>query len=699
LKDDQAGLRLDASWNTRHHFFFQAFGTDSPAVRRGLYPLSGLMFPNRADLAMVEHTWSVSPRVVNSLRAGFVRSIALGGNEARDQGPLMKSIGIWNTFDDRGTGSVSLAGYSTFGRSNGDVGNSDNAWQFDDALHILRANHSITFGAGVRYRRGWHLNSNARALGELRFDPTFTAQLVRNAQGQLTPQPGTGDSWADFLLGMPTSSALAGLPVTQYRGTQLFPYVQDTWKITNSLTLNYGLAWHLETPPDPQGSARAMVHGFDPVTGLLTYAALGQISPRVMTVDRNNLAPRLGLAWKPALLKDTVIRAGAGVYYSEFPWILAQFSLIVSPPFGAGNAFANSPSNPLPTYVLGRNVYPPVTPAVLNGSYAASLPAGTLGSGINPTIRTTYVSQWNFSIQRHLGPDNSLELTYLGSSAHRIPNLTDISQCRPGPDLYCSADKKPWPRYDELVWIDGGGNASFESLIARYHHRTGRGLNLTFEYTLAKALASAWQASRSPHTQIADCARCDKGPANFDVRSRAVASAVWEIPFGRNRRFGANIPRTLAHVIGGWAVLGIVTVGSGQPIVLQAPNRAAGLYLVQLPNRTCDGRTRSGDPSENGFIWFDTTCFPIPPQGYFGNSGRTVISGPGVNNWDLGLEKVVPLAANESVRLLLRAEAFNAWNHTQFQQPNGDAGAGANFGRISAARAPRLIQLGMKLAW
>jgi hypothetical protein len=106
----------------------------------------------------------------------------------------------------------------------------------------------------------------------------------------------------------------------------------------------------------------------------------------------------------------------------------------------------------------------------------------------------------------------------------------------------------------------------------------------------------------------------------------------------------------------------------------------------------------SGNIRENGFVWFDAPCFPIPPAGYFGNSGRTVLNGPGINNWDLGLEKFfVPV--RDSIKLQMRAELFNAWNHAQFQQPNGDAGAGANFGRISAARPPRLIQIGLKLLW
>ena len=123
----------------------------------------------------------------------------------------------------------------------------------------------------------------------------------------------------------------------------------------------------------------------------------------------------------------------------------------------------------------------------------------------------------------------------------------------------------------------------------------------------------------------------------------------------------------------------IATFAAGQPILLTAPTGAAGIYLRS--------GALSGNLRNNGFMWFDTACFPLALQGYFGNSGRTVLNGPGLNNWDIGLEKAFPLEAKESVRLLFRAEAFNAWNHTQFQPPNGNAGDGANFGRVSSRSA------------
>ena len=229
----------------------------------------------------------------------------------------------------------------------------------------------------------------------------------------------TGDAFADFLLGIPTQGQVEGLPVVEYRGTYFSPFIQDTWRVTSNLTLNYGLSW----------------------------------------------------------------------------------------------------------YLLGKNIFPSKITAPLSPSYPASLPAGTLASALDPALRTGYVSQWNFSLQKGLSKSDSVELSYLGSSGHRLLYYTDLSQCRPSADLFCNPAAKPWPRYDLLIWFDSGGNSSYHGLIGKYEHRMDSGLNLRFEYTFAKALTDAWQSSQTPGNQIASCRACDKGPATFDVRHRAVTSA------------------------------------------------------------------------------------------------------------------------------------------------------------------------------
>ncbi len=691
LDDNQGGVRIDVVLSTRSQLFGQFFRQKSPSDAPGLFPFSGLLYLNSSDLGMMQQTLSLNPWAVNILRVGFVRNAAVGGNEAQAGGPDPAAIGIMNTVAARGVPAINLQGYSSFGRSNGEIGNRDNRWQVDDEFTAARGSHIFAAGAGIAYRRGWHLNGNGSALGALSFQPVFTAQLTQNAQGQLVPAPNTGNSFADFLLGLPVTGILNGLPGVQFRSTQFVPYVQGGWRLTSNLTINYGVSWFLETPPAPQSWARQYLHSFDFQTGLLAFASLPQTNYRSVTSDKNNVSPRLGLAWRTPFFKGAVIRAGAGVYYSNVPWVLAANS-VQGPPAGVGQTFSNPQSSPLAAYALGMNIFSPSRSAPVTDTYAASLPAGTTVQAIDPNFRTAYVSHWNVSIEKSIGLEDSFELDYLGSSGTHLPYLLDASQCRPTASLYCDLSSRPYSRYGLLLYTNSSGNSSHHALNARYDHRLDTGLNVHVEYAFAKTLTDSWQSSLTGN-QISDCRRCSKGPATFDVRHRAVGSIVWNVP-----DFSSILPRWAGLAVRHWTISAIATFATGQPVLLTAPNQTGSPFIRPLPNRICDGRSGplASHIRNNGMLWFDTACFPVPPAGFFGNSGPTVIAGPGINNWDVSLQKMFTLG-RELPRLQLRVEMFNAWNHAQFDQPIGNAGAGPTFGRISAALPPRLVQVGLKL--
>jgi len=698
--DDQGGLRLDAAVSARQQLSGQIFRQNSPTDKSALYPLSGLLYSNGGTLAEVQDVWSVSPQAVNSLRISFLTNMAIGGNEGQGLGPIIKSIGIPNTFESNGVTAINLQGYSPFGRANGQVGNRDNTWQLSEGFTYSRGRHNFSLGAGILNRRGWHINGNANALGTLSFQPTFTAQLTPNAQGQLVPKANTGDSFADFLLGIPVTGTMIGAPEIQYRSTQVVSFFQDTWRIRRSLTLNYGVSWYVETPPAPQDQAKEILHGFDSTTGLLTYASLGQINSQPFATDTNNFGPRVALAWQPDFLKSTVIRAAVGVYYSPFRWFLAVYPVGPGSPNSGGVTFTNDRSNPIPAYAMGLNVFPAPPAAPLTSAYAANLPPGTVATALSPTFRTSYINQWNFSIQTSLSLSDSVELGYMGSSGHKLANVLDLSQCQPAANLFCPSAARPWPRYGLLLYGDSTGNSSYEAVVAKYEHRTALGFDLRFEYTFAKAITDSYQSSLPIFNQISRCRSCSKGPATFDVRHKAVGSLIWEMPFGRGQLFGGHLPGWVDLALGGWTLSAITTFAAGQPVILTAPNQTGSALINPLPNRVCDGRDDrlSGNIRNDGFLWFDPTCFMVPQVGYFGNSGPTVINGPGINNWDVAVLKTFPLKG-ESVKLQFRGEMFNAWNHAQFAQPNGNAGAGAIFGRISATGPPRLVQIAIKLIW
>jgi len=696
LNDDTYGGRIDAALTARQTLYGQYIHENSPERTPGLMPLTGQYYPIQNDLIAIQHAFSLRSNLVNTLLIGGVRNYTLSANPALSLPSIAEAVGIPNTLDGHGIPYVNLQGYTPFGDGAGTLGDIENQYQLGDTLNYIRGTHDFQFGGGIHYIRTWQENANADANGSLSFLPQFSAQLVRNAQGQLLPESGTGNAFADFLLGMPNQAYTQGLPMIPYRYTEFMPYFADTWKLIPMLTLNYGISWFLSTVPNPQGKYHEWPHAFDPQTGLLTYAALGQISPEVMSTAYNHFTPRLGFAWQPGFLPKTVIRSGVGVYFFEDGLIELQGAM-AAPPYNTAATYVNSTTNPQPTYVLGTNVFPPVSFPPLTSTFAASLPSPISAFVLNPSGRTPYSTQWNFSIQHTLSSRDMVEIDYLGSSSHKLQTRYDPSMCVPAlPSLKCDKATSPYPRYSALLYLDFTGNSTYEAVVAKYTRRVGSGLNFNADYTFGKALADTEISGNNPN-QIATCRRCDKAPASFDQTHRAVFSAVYDVPLGRGRRFGANMPHAADLAFGGWKVTGITTFATGRPINFTSPNTTGVFNTTVRPDRLCNG-SLSGNLRQNGFVDFNTTCFVSPPAGYFGNSSRSPLFGPGQNNWDLGLFKTFPLHfMSENAEFELRAELFNAFNHTQFGQPNGNTGAGPNFGKISSAASPRLVQIAAKI--
>ncbi|MBI1356466.1 MAG: hypothetical protein GC160_19155 [Acidobacteria bacterium] len=688
LDDDQFNVRIDTALTDTQSLFGQFIRSKSPAVQQGAFPLSGALYPSELEMGMLQHTWTLSPSLINTLRFGASRNIALFSNEGRDSGDILGALGIDNTFDTRGVTAQGIQGYAGFGRANGDLGNLDNNYQLDEGMTLVRGNHQFRFGGSIRYRRTWQQNSNAGALGNLAYQSRFTAQLTRNAAGALGPAANSGDAFADYLLGMPSTGSVRGLPMLPYRFTQYMPYIQDTWKIRSNLTMNWGMSWFKDTIADPQGFARDLPHGFDPQTGLLKFAALGEIDPKVIHPDNNNFTPRMGFAWQ--VNDKTVVRAGGGVYFSDQQLIELQFSA-VGPPNRSIDII--NTGDLIPTYQLGMNIFPALNLPPLDKDFAKNLPAGQAPFLLAENGRTPYVSQWNFSIQRTLGKNNFFEAAYMGNSGHKQQNRYDYNQCPVGPDLACNRDLRPYPLYTSLLRSDFNGNSSYNAFTSKFQHRTTAGLNLRVEYTWAKALTDSWEAGGSTNAQITNYRALDKDYTSFDVRHRAVTSAIWAIPFGRSQKFGAGMSKAADYIAGGWTVTAIASFSTGVPFIMSTANQTGSPFVNHRPNRTCDGSLGSVNPRENA-QFLDTSCFQVADHGFFGNSSRNPLHGPGNNNWDIGIQKLFGIT--EGVRVQFRAEMFNAFNHAQFNNPNANASSG-NFGLIGSAGRPRLVQFGLKV--
>jgi hypothetical protein len=333
-----------------------------------------------------------------------------------------------------------------------------------------------------------------------------------------------------------------------------------------------------------------------------------------------------------------------------------------------------------------------------------------LAVNISPEPRNPYVQQWSLGVQRSLTQKTTLELNYIGTKGTHLLMRRNIAQARPpaNPALCAAtptagdcpvASRKPFPNFGTYIDSDWSGNSSYNAFNAKVEHRSNSML-FTMVYTWARSIDSksaaagigndvaGWQG----FLNNADVRR-DRGLSEFDVDHRLVSSLVYELPVGRGKKFGGNLPKAVDIVIGGWQVNAIATFQGGFPMTITAAD-LGGLNDTFNTNRA----DLVGTPRLTKTLdrWFDPSAFRQPAAGFLGTSGRSILRAPGINNWDTGLFKNFTIT--EKVSFQFRFESFNAFNHTQWGVPVRNV-ADPNFGRILGARAARINQLGAKIVF
>lgn len=689
---DQGGMRVDANLSSKHTLFGQYMHEVSPVDNPGLFPGSGLFYHMNTEFAMAQLTSALSPQVVNELHLGFTRPYLFYGGIV--SAGAQAKVGLTGTADGNGVPGITLGGFSPFGSSPSVIGNIDNNYQVYDSVKILRGKHEISAGASLHYIRTVQESANFNARGTLVFNSVFSAQLATGANGKLAPVAGSGSSFADFLLGMPVNGTVTSMPRTHYRWTEVNPYIQDTWRLRSNFSINFGLGWYLATPPNPSGNDRKYPHAFDFRTGKVLYAALGQVSPQIYSMDMKDVSPRIGFAWEPSFWRGTVIRAGAGIYYPSTRALYELFG-ITAPGVSIVQSIVNSSNKPQPTYTFGRNLFPPISQVPITQQFASNV-TGTVFA-LDQGLRSPYSQQWNFSVQHSIGKNSLAELAYIGSQSRRLPVRWNVDDCSTPGSLACNPSAIPWPQYSYVYYAANAAFGNYNALNAKFQREFSGGFNFLANYTWSKSLTDTQQGgANAALSQMGSCVACDKGMAGFNVPQRLTVATVWELPAGRGKRFLKNASPFWDRIVGGWAVDVIATFSGGNPINVNAPNSTAAPLTNFRANRTCNGRTelKNSDLRTNGLYWLDTACFAAPAAGFFGKSGANILSGPGVNDWDVALEKRAQLG--EALKLQIRAEFFNALNHAQFKNPDSTVGD-ANFGQVIQARDAREIQLGLKL--
>jgi hypothetical protein len=626
----------------------------------------------------VSYTRSLTDSILNEFRVGFLS--AAGGQVSPNQGVDFASIsrlqGVTQDVRDMGYPQVSFGGlFSTIGDPTSFVSREDRSVELYDNILLDRGSHHLKFG-GYLFRLAFNPVNPAAARGAFSFNGQWT-----------------GNAFADFLLGYPSSAQVGlGRADEHGRSTWMHVYGQDDWRLSDHLTVNYGLRYEINGQMNdvdnrlsavdltvPGGRFVIASDGSGNISptaqALLSQIPIGYVTSKeagwtagLLRPSYLRFAPRLGIAWAPDA--KTALTAGFGVFLNQWAYSVQQ-SLAQTLPFfftKTVNAAADA-----------------VRPAFTTENMLLASPNGTVGGNtMNHDYQTEYAKNWTVSLQRQLMPSTVVEVSFLHSDIVGADSSTVLNVPEPGPGAI--GPRRPVPALANITAIRWDGYSIYDALTLKAAQRPVGGLSFSASYTLSRSVddasdpgATAYEANLPQDVRnIA----AERAVSSFDHRHRFVGNVTYALP---TRFWG-----------GGWRVNGIVTLQSGAPFTVNLGTDRAniGSGPAQRPDV-------SGDPNEGGARtaeqWFNPSVFALPAPFTFGNSGRNTVLAPGYADVDAAIQKDISLRTlGNDVRLELRWEVFNLLNHVNFDVPNRVAFT-PNFGRIFSAGPARQMQLGLKL--
>jgi len=702
LDDDQVNLRGDWIINNKHSLFGRYSWQKAPLSPAALAPLAGRQVDSKGVSGVTQLTSSLTPTVVNVFRASYSYMNLFG-----KQVPVDKNIaqeigitGVSTTPLNWGVPVVGWQGYSGIGSDGLTQGNVMHNYQLSNAMTWVKSSHTIKFGYDGRHSR-FLLDSDNGPRGNFTFNASYTAGSDP-ATGN--PMARTGDGVADFLLGYPTSmSGAVGTSLTHFRFNTHNLFVQDDWKITRELTLNYGLRYEFVGPAAAIKQDLGNVYGFDFNTGKQLFPTLGQIRNSIVSPDYKNFAPRFGFAYNPRWMPSVAIRAGAGIYFDQTQMNEVQFTTNGPPAYTQQNR--NATGRGLPEFEFGRNTLPVVTIPPVNSNYVT--PAGTNLFATELDGRKPRMYMWTMSLQKTFGGNWVTEAAYVGSQGRRLSKRYN-SYANVTPGILYDVTPGVATRYPQLIgmlYSSQAGMSQFHGLNLKAERRFASGFQLLFAHTWMKSIdtdsAGSWG---TPNLNPANF-QLDKGVSDFNIAHRTVASLVYELPFGKGKRFLGDIGRGADFVVGGWQFNTIASWQSGVPRIISSPNGTTLAFVSQRANFTgtdmyssFNGITPREDfgGSNTARYWLNPAAFSATAPLKFGTSGRNILQGPAWTNFDLSLFKNFDFT--ERYRLQFRAEAFNGFNNVQFNPPDQNV-ASPVFGTLQSAQRPRVMQVALRLSF
>jgi Carboxypeptidase regulatory-like domain len=729
LKVDQGDLKVDYKATDKDNIYYRFTRAyqNNPATNSQVL-LSNSFSSTPIYNTVGDWTRTFSSNLVNDFRIGWSH-ITFGSGTGWDSsvGQFGNTLGIGNGNPGSLDGLLALnfsnSALSNLGTQESTTSFDDHVWQFEDSVSWTHGRHNVKFG-GQFWRqiiKTFYAGNNGQ-LGLMDFDGRFTSNVIGSAGN------GTGDGGADFVLGLPFQygRGVSTGKTWEQSSNVIGIYAQDTWRITDRLTLNLGLRYDAHTPWVETGDNQA---NYNLATGNIDVAGKNGASRGLYRgfYGGRDFQPRIGFAWTPAMLGGHTVVRGAYTISSYLEGTGTNLRLTLNPPFTPGeiNALYNGVALPATNSTDGI-VGSAATASCDAPAYACY--AGVFLRVWDPDVQPAIANQWNLTIQHQLGNDMTFQIGYVGQKGTHLMVPFDYAQRVSLPNSSCATPPctAPSPFFaqnptlytvlgnpaqnGEGATVSGtksNGNMEYNSLQAVLQKQMTHGLQYQVSYTFSKCMSDstgyygAWEnaLSASAYWQNVYDQRAEWAPCYYDATHVLSAYAIYDLPFGHGKAFAQNANKVVDAVIGGWEVSPIISFRTGFPLPVYGASDQSGTFS-RGSRADCNSipKVTPNMPIQGagGIQWFTNNGnFTIPAVGTFGNCSPQLgsLRSPRYADVDLSLHKNFQLT--ERFRLQFRTDFINAFNHVQFNAPN--MSLGTTMGQITSAQPPRNIQLALKL--
>jgi hypothetical protein len=703
---DQEDIRVDYLQSPSLNWVFRFAHSNENQLVPGTFPGTGEYTKTHVFQGMLGNTWILGPTKVND----FKLSINYMGNTQPTVDSCTKNVDQLAGIPDSIFPSDFCFNWGVpgiFGASDGGGAWAD--WEgfgtASDNFSWNKGKHDFKFGGEYGQTRMNGINGTYNS-------GSFTSSGQYSTSGQPGVSIGLAQTDSDALLGIySTATGTFGPQIFNLRWKYVGVYFEDTWKVTPKLTVNYGLRWEDQPPPtDTNRNNLNVAFAWDnsitptlirpgctgsPTFGNPQYVPNPAVLPFVCSSsntefnnDLLNFAPRLGIVY--ALGSKTVIRLGGGTFFAH----------------EISNGFIEGARNPPFSQVEQNNGNPVQANITYLNPFPKNAPGGTAPasflSAVEKNEPTSRSYQWTAAVQRQIGANASLEVTYLGTAGAYLERFTTYNTAPPGPGS--QVPRYPFPNLLGTIQVlMPSAHSSFETLQARFEQRFSHGFTLLSAFSWGHSIdnASSLRKIGGADTRNPLTPGDIRGNSDFDFRRRWVNSFFYELPFGKGKGVLGSANSVVNFIVGGWTAGGILTLQDGTPISAQCNNFSTFQNGgQQLDGAFCYPNATGIDPNIGGggpLHYYNLAAFVNQTPYSYGNAGRGTIIGPGIIDMDASIVKNMHIT--ERQMLQFRAECFNVANHPIFGQPGtvvGSPSAGVINGTIIDSRE---FQFGLKYSF